>query len=448
VLAHRTSPTNIGLSLLATLAAHDFGYLSLARLIERTEATFATLARLDRYRGHFYNWYDTRTLAPLHPRYVSSVDSGNLAGCLLALRQGLLALARHAPARARGLEGLLDTAAVLRRLAPAPLQAPLTRFLQMAETAAEERRSGTTDAAKVMTQLREQARTLAQAASDDPVLKEWTLALERQCADAGEELAAFGASPAASLEALAGAGSAKGRDWLERLQQLAARAEEFTVLDYEFLYDRSRDLFSIGFNVDDYRRDPGYYDLLASEARLGIFVAIAQGQVPQRAWFSLGRLITRAGGTPVLLSWSGSMFEYLMPHLLMPAYPRSLLEHTGRAAVTRQVAYGRERDVPWGVSECGYHLTDAAQNYQYRAFGVPGLGLQRGLSQELVIAPYASALALLAAPNDAAANLQRLAEQGVLGACGFYEALDYTDARIPPGNPTPWCARSWRITRA
>ena len=432
ILATRTSPTNIGLSLLAALAANDLGYLSLRSLLERITATFDTLDRLERHRGHFYNWYDTRSLAPLPPRYVSTVDSGNLAGFLLTLRQGLLGLADYAPSRARLLPGLIDTATVLRSLAPAPLQPSVTRFLQTAAEAEARCNAGPCNLAAILAVLEQEARTVLEAAPD-PDAADWARRLVVQCAEAVEELQVFAAAPAASLAELAGTGSATAITWLGVARQLAERAAGFARPDYGFLHDRARDLFSIGFNVDDHRRDLGYYDLLASEARLGIFVAIAQGQVSPKSWFSLGRLLTQAGGAPVLLSWSGSMFEYLMPNLVMPAYPGSLLEHTGRAAVTRQIAYGRERDVPWGISESGYLLTDAAQNYQYRAFGVPGLGLQRGLAQELVIAPYASALALLAAPDAAAENLQRMAGQGWLAPQGFYEAIDYTGTRLPPG---------------
>ena len=177
----------------------------------------------------------------------------------------------------------------------------------------------------------------------------------------------------------------------------------------------------------------GYYDLLASEARLCTFVGIAQGQLPQDSWFALGRLLTTAGGEPILLSWSGSMFEYLMPLLVMPTYENTLLDETCRAAVERQIEYAKKRGVPWGMSESGYNMIDVHLNYQYRAFGVPGLGLKRGLAEDLVIAPYASALALMVAPGEACLNLQRLAADGREGKYGFYEAIDYTPSRLPRG---------------
>ena len=432
VIAHRTSPTNIGLSLLANLAAHDFGYLSLRRLLERTRATFDTLDKLERYRGHFYNWYDTQSLMPLQPRYISSVDSGNLVGHLLTLRQGLLGLEHYAPCRGGALAGLADTANVLLGVAPASMQAAVSRFVRDTRAAEARRRESLSDVATELTQLQHQAQALAELAAGDAAASAWAQSLLRQCGEAIEELAVYAATPGGSLRDAAQS-SPVAAGWLEQARSLARRAAEFADIEYDFLYDSKRDLFSIGFNLNDHRRDAGYYDLLASEARLGVFVAIAQGRVPQRSWFSLGRLLTESSDALALLSWSGSMFEYLMPNLVMPSYAGSLLDQTGRAAVARQIAYGRERDVPWGISECGYFLTDAAQNYQYRAFGVPGLGLQRGLSQELVIAPYACALGLLADPNAAAANLRRMADEGWLTPYGFYEAVDFTPSRIAPG---------------
>ena len=216
------------------------------------------------------------------------------------------------------------------------------------------------------------------------------------------------------------------------LETLARQSEELAAMDFTFLFDSERDLFSIGFNVTEGRRDASFYDLLASEARLCSYVAIASGQVPQDHWFSLGRLLVASPHGPILVSWSGSMFEYLMPLLVMPHYENTLLDHTCRAAVQRQIDYGKNCGVPWGISESGYNRTDVALNYQYRAFGVPGLGLKRGLAEDLVISPYASVMALLVAPRAACENLQRLAREGRQGAYGFYEAVDYTSSRLPP----------------
>jgi len=223
------------------------------------------------------------------------------------------------------------------------------------------------------------------------------------------------------------------RQRLSALETLARQCDELAAMDFTFLFNPTRDLFSIGFDVGERRLETGFYDLLASEARLCSYVAIALGQVPQDHWFSLGRLLVSSGGEPILVSWSGSMFEYLMPLLVMPNYEATLLDHTCRTAVRRQIEYGGLRGVPWGISESGYNRTDVDLNYQYRAFGVPGLGLKRGLAEDLVIAPYASVLALMVSPRDACENLRRLAAEGRGGAYGFIEAVDYTPSRLPPG---------------
>ncbi len=274
----------------------------------------------------------------------------------------------------------------------------------------------------------------------------WAQALARQCREALDELSflaprqvqpsapgakeAFADSAAIpTLRELAMAGSAQATDRMAAIERLAGQCLQFARMEYDFLYDKLRHLLSIGYNVAERRVDSGYYDLLASEARLCNFVAIAQGQLQQESWFALGRLLTGTDGEPVLLSWSGSMFEYLMPLLVMPTYDNTLLDQTCKAAVARQIEYGHLRGVPWGLSESGYNTVDVHLNYQYRAFGVPGLGLKRGLADDLVIAPYASALALMVAPEQACLNLQRLAAEGFMGQFGFFEAIDYTPAR-------------------
>ncbi len=235
------------------------------------------------------------------------------------------------------------------------------------------------------------------------------------------------------LAALDDEWSGPARSRIAAVGRLAAQATDLAEMEWSFLFDRTRHLLSIGYNVADRRRDSSYYDLLASEARFCTFVAIAQGHLPQESWFSLGRLLTTVAGEPVLLSWSGSMFEYLMPLVVMPGYDETLLDQTCKAVVRRQIEYGKNRGVPWGISESGYNLLDVRLAYQYRAFGVPGLGLKRGLADDLVIAPYASALALLVSPEEACANLQRLAAEGFAGELGFYEAIDYTPSRLPRG---------------
>ena len=446
-IAHRTSPTNIGLALLANLAATDFGYLATGGLIARCSATLDTLDRLQRHQGHWLNWYDTQSLEPLRPAYVSTVDSGNLAGHLLTLRAGLLLLAANTPAPAQRLacllHGLHDSVRLVQLAGGAgPLDATSARLaatLQALQALAPQSPAELWAAFQTM---QAGAQTLLAAVSaqqaDAPgsatppadALR-WARALLAQCQAALAELQRL--APQAPVSAMAPWDALALDNDCQALRQLAQRAGAMAEMDYGFLYDSSRHLLAIGYNVDEHRRDTGHYDLLASEARLTSFVAIAQGKLPQETWFALGRQLTVHDGKPVLLSWSGSMFEYLMPMLVMPCEEHTLLDQTVRGAVARQMAYGRQRAVPWGISESGYHATDAQLNYQYRAFGVPGLGLKRGLADDLVVAPYASVMALMVDPRAAALNLQRLVADGLGGQHGLYEAIDYTPARLPRG---------------
>lgn len=496
-VAHRTSPTNMGLALLANLTAHDFGIISAGRLVERTTSTLQTMNRLERHYGHFFNWYDTQTLSPLPPRYISSVDSGNLAGHLLTLRAGLRGLADQRILDARVLDGLADALGIALDIATgaAPNAAAATVSKGVAPVLLAQLRRDMEAAVRArpntLAALRHSLERLASsalavdvdmgpvAAGAESLLAWWIRAFHGQCRDALDELAllapwaelvpslyAFGdfsrldevptLRELAELEAafqpmftrhsdleqgagidelqrLVATASGHARARIAAIEHLAVECGAMARMEYGLLYDESLHLLAIGYNVDERRRDASCYDLLASEARLASFVAIAQGQLPQESWFALGRLLTIAGGEPILLSWSGSMFEYLMPMLVMPSYANTLLDQTCAAAVARQMEYGKVRAVPWGISECGYNAIDVHRNYQYRAFGVPGLGLKRGLAEDLVVAPYATALALMVAPGDACRNLERLSAEGFEARYGFYEAIDYTPSRLPRG---------------
>ena len=464
VIAHRTSPTNMGLALLANLSAYDFGYIPAGKLIERTTDALRTMETLERHRGHFYNWYDTQSLQPLQPAYISTVDSGNLAGHLLTLRQGLLALPDDRIFGSRVFEGISDTIRVLADMDVKPVADQIRQLQELLKSAIDD---PPTTLVAVRLRLDEMAVAAAKVAAGvkdhdaHPASQAqwWAQALAGQCRAALDELtfvAAWTSLPAspdrhhempgmdenptlrqlAKLDAggpaVAEAGQ-RARVRIAAIEGLAQRIDELAHVEYDFLYDEARHLLAIGYNVDERRQDPSYYDLLASEARFCSFIAIAQGQLPQESWFALGRLLTTVDGEQVLLSWSGSMFEYLMPLLVMPTYEHTLLDQTCKAAVARQIEYGRKRGVPWGSSESSFNAIDVHLNYQYRAFGVPGLGLKRGLADDLVIAPYASALALMVAPEEASLNLERLAAEGVMGTYGFYEAIDYTPSRLPRG---------------
>ncbi len=446
VIATRTSPTNIGMALLANLAAYDFGYICAGELLRSTESTLTTLEKLERYRGHLYNWYDTRTLQPLHPRYVSTVDSGNLVGSLLTLQAGLTELKDQLILPSSAFHGLQDTLRVLAQHVPASLAAELAQRIAKLQdtlhalTLPEIIHPPTQAAADIL--LDEIQRTAEGLLAwlpqqTDSVLNYWTHEFDRQARVLRDDVRhlvseAQPSNVIPTLAELAGTqDNAAAQQRLRDIDDLLERCRKFAVMDFEFLYDVTRNFLAIGYDVDERRRDPACYDLLASEARLASFLLIAQGQLPQKHWFSLGRLLTSHGGEVSLISWSGSMFEYLMPQLIMPSFDHTLLNQTCKAAVSRQIEYGRQRAVPWGISESCYNATDMHQVYQYRAFGVPGLGFKRGLGDDLVIAPYASALALMVMPREACRNLQTLADSGFLGAYGFYEAIDYTPSRVP-----------------
>jgi cyclic beta-1,2-glucan synthetase len=499
-IAHRTSPTNIGLQLLSTLAARDFGYLTTSELLARLEPTFETLLKMPRYRGHFYNWYDTTTLAPLPPAYISTVDSGNLSGYFMTLGSGLAGLANRPLIDVAFLHGLRDVLDLCEE--------------ELARAVAG--RAGSPDRAV----KRELARLRGELGPSPSTVAGWTALLNRvgdrlagigvllheledldQPGPAGAALPDRTATSGALAEAVywhgraAAAVAAQQRDlheltaWLEMPgpegvhrpplvptlgelvdwcdeslrtlrersgfdglreaieractfgEDLTERAAQLRVLaddlveeaEFGFLFNRERKLFSIGFSVADGRLDPSHYDTLASEARLASFVAIATGAIPHEHWFKLGRSLTPTGTSRALLSWSASMFEYLMPVLVMRPYPYTLLDETYEAIVNRQVKYGASRGVPWGISESAYNVQDLEGNYQYRAFGVPGLGLKRGLADDLVVAPYATILAALVSPADAVANLKALGAEGMNGIYGYYEAIDYTSDRTPKG---------------
>src|SRR6266850_3467741 len=447
-VSHRTSPTNIGLALLANLSAYDFGYISSGQLLERTANTFRTMETLEGYQGHFYNWYDTRTVKPLPPLYVSTVDSGNLAGHLLTLRSGLLALPDEPIIKPRFFEGLQNTVGVLMDVA-GTVAIPRLNQLRTAVEAARFEVPATVHAAIICLErlagiTKEVADKIDVAAGDE--VNWWARALAQQCRDALHDLTFLVPSarlvneeldPIPTMRQISKAehseSSQPAKERIATIECLAARAAQLADMDYDFLFDKKSRLFVIGYNVSERRQDSSYYDLLASEARLASFVAIAQGQTPQENWFALGRLLTSSGGDPVLISWSGSMFEYLMPLLVMPTYENTLLDQTCKAAVKKQIEYGEKRRVPWGISESGYNMIDVHLNYQYRAFGVPGLGFKRGLSDDLVITPYASALALMVQPEQACSNLQRMGSAGAAGKYGLYEAIDYTPSRLPRG---------------
>jgi cyclic beta-1,2-glucan synthetase len=516
LVAHHTSPTNIGLMLLSTLSAHDLGYIGPLEFSLRIRDSFDSMDSLERIRGHFLNWYDTRTFAPLPPRYISTVDSGNLAACLLVLRQGCREMAQSPVVH---WEGLLDTINLLlhtlaqanpgnagnklhaaidslrdqveilcdaSQFSPTLLmklfgdsQAELENMLWEAiQTSDEEMTPEAMHSLSIwINRLRYQLRHVR---IDLQVLSPWLLALSNmpplfQQPDIKPELASalaelkktlslhplLGEIPDISTRAgsilkqiidLLDESNQTALDWcnslaydlesarnnsaslLEDYFALASRAESyFQAMNFNFLFDTQRRVFHIGYNVESGRLDSNYYDLLASEARIASLIAIARGDVSQSHWLYLARPLTEVNGMRSLLSWSGTMFEYLMPTLFAESYPNTLLNQSCQAAVEEQIRYGTENGIPWGTSEASYYAFDAAQVYQYRAFGVPTLGYKRGLAEDLVVAPYASILALPFAPQAVMQDLGAFEKLKMWALYGLYESVDFTPERLKTG---------------
>ena len=430
VVAHRTSPTNIGLLLLSTAAARDFGWIGTSEAVERLEATFFTLGRLRRFRGHFFNWYDTVDLRPLEPAYVSTVDSGNLSGHLVTLANACAAWRAEiggCPVNLAGVEDSLALAGEALRRMPDDRRTHLITARELKNALDEFEASLPAGflrleaLAALSDKAGDLARTLTQERSDP----------------ASEEVLYWVEAAQRSLESQRRDREQRPRSLAllkRRLEVVEARSRAMAgEMEFGFLLDHERDLLSIGYRVDDDALDTNCYDLLASEARLASFLAIAKGDIPARHWFRLGREVTPSGRGAALVSWSGSMFEYLMPSLVMRAPLDSLIERSNRLIVRRQVDYANRLGVPWGISESAYNARDRDLTYQYSNFGVPGLGFKRGLRDSVVIAPYATALAAMVDPQAAVANFDRLCGIGGRGQYGFYEALDFTPARLPEG---------------
>ncbi|MCX7092295.1 MAG: phosphorylase [Methylobacter sp.] len=451
-IAHRSSPTNFGLYLLSTLAAHDLGWLGLTDTVERLEATLNTLSKMPRLHGHFYNWYDTRTLLALEPKYVSTVDSGNLAAHLLVVVQGFRDLTQQPYAFSTVLNGIADTHKLL-----VSALADINDSQRMQIVTQEQLRKKIDKLGSLLTgvatdpeecvrlwrlirpcadNLLDLARTYAaergELADNSEVLA-WAMLLTDDIRSHQRDLESFGPSIYFGLSAdnLQQTETQRWNALTRRIDTLAEVAEQlFIEMDFRFLYDPNRHLFSLGYRVEKGVIDDSYYDLLASEARLTSLIAIAKREVPSAHWFHLGRRVTRTTNGSVLLSWSGSMFEYLMPALVTYTPRYSLLDQTCRLVVQSQIEYGEQCKVPWGVSESAFNGRDRWFTYQYSAFGVPGLGMKRGLAYDLVIAPYATALAAMYNTHAAVENFERLKKIGALGRYGFFEALDFTPSRL------------------
>ncbi len=481
-IASRISPTNEGLFLLAAMGARDCGFVSISQLIHIWNETWSSWRKLETYKGHYFNWYETSELKTLSPRYVSTVDSGNLAACLLAWQTCLHEVSEQPILHPKLLLGIGDTLDCL------------IEDLRKALYGTTEQTAGYDEHVRELLEETEIAKKLLDLSIEqhiktiegqievvDMSLDEWTqigeilrkhilLPLEHWSLDVVSEwlrrkltalrtafqgfemdlkwIESFRSQLAAKplrtvtlriLKDLAENESSsvsestqailKLIDRLDQLQQDANKA--FNEMDFKFLLNSKRKLFRIGYNADTDRFDRSHYDMLASESRLGSYVAIGKGDVPASHWFRLGRQSAYNAGSICLISWGGTMFEYLMPSLLQKHYEKSLLTETALAAIRKQQEYVRRRGIPWGISESAYASFNNLGDYLYQSFGVPGLGLKRGLARDLVIAPYATLLSLDLAPQKATDNLRRLEAIGALGPWGFYDAVDFTAGRAP-----------------
>lgn len=434
IVAHRTSPTNIGLYLLGVASAYDFGWIGFVDALTRIEKTMATIKKLEKFRGHLYNWYETTSLVPLEPKYVSTVDSGNLAGHLIALSNCLTQWMQSPyEGSSQYADGLSDVLGIIEEdLAKISIDSASLKFVrkQLSNELALFRllmeKTGvpavrlielTVQTSKIIP-LAQRLSTEAHSPATENLLA-WTRALR---ATVESHLASIDTREGLSPE------------MIKRITSLNADIRGLALgMEFGFLLDPRRLLFSIGYRIAESMRDESCYDMLASEARLASFFAIAKGDLRTRHWFRLGRTVTAVRGGAALVSWSGSMFEYLMPSLVMRAPGGGLLDQTTHLIVNRQIDYAKGFGIPWGISESAFSARDIEFTYQYSNFGVPGLGLKRGLANNRVIAPYATGLAAMVAPHEATRNFERLVQIGAVGEFGFYEALDFTPARLHRG---------------
>ena len=472
-IAHRTSPTNLGLLVNARQVACELGYITVPEFADLTSRTLATIEILPKYRGHLFNWYDTCTLAPPPPRFVSSADSGNLVAALWSLQQGCLQRLRRPLLQSSLLQGFLDY--LLESAPPASAACALARKVQRhasptdwlqqfrllayvippdpeplagdahgksdrqwSSQQARLRHQSVTQTARSycpwllpeFSSLRENPELHLKPGDEDLPLEALPAFMDSasaRLAGAVESVPPEQQAVYRSFQALLVEARQNATRLIQDLRKIAAKAGQIANdMDFGFLFNRWRKLLSVGFDVESQRLHGACYDLLASEARLALFVAIAKEETPQEAWFVMGRPHALYCDRPVLLSWTGTMFEYLMPTLWMRSYPDTLLERSRAAAVRSQQVYAARKRIPWGISESAYAKRDEAGNYQYRAFGLAPLALHQDDSDALVVSPYSTLLALTVDTEAGLRNLRRISKEGWLGMYGLYEAADYT----------------------
>lgn len=477
-IAARTSPTNIGMYLTSALAARDFGYITTSQLVRRVRDTIETINNMESWKGHLYNWYDIKTLEVLRPYYVSTVDSGNFITYLLLLRQGLIEYMGKPLIDNCIIEGLYDTSHIYGEVSHIlkktfdeydNYKTPKLTYLM-----------NTTDR---LYQLKEKHFTKQQKVIDliENTKKDMNrYYLSMMTIKNAEELLKYGdryAPMAKWIQELLTNPSINKvdniyKDMMDTVMRSISHIEEdkeeklclitiredltramtnvsslinimnslienidmiISHTEFVHLYDKKRNLFSIGCDVEKEKLTNSYYDLLASEARIASYWAIVKGEIPLKHWYKLGRALTKIDGSRALVSWTGTMFEYFMPSLILKNYKGTLLDETYNGVIKSQKYYGYKLNIPWGVSESGFYSFDFNLNYQYKAFGIPDLGLKRGLSEDIVISPYSTLLALNFDSENAVDNIRKLMAAGMEGKYGFYEALDFTPKRLSKG---------------
>ncbi|WP_160683724.1 glucoamylase family protein [Clostridium sp. C2-6-12] len=523
-VAHRTSPTNIGMGLISNVTAYDLGYITMWEFIDKTELTLNSMKELERVHGHFLNWYDTKSRKPLWPRYVSTVDSGNLLSDLWVLKQAIEEVKYNEVIRIKETSALNDVYKIIEEEADSIKikflpQHNIGEYLNILKEALYKLQDFKEEQKlNILQKLSEEKNKISNLKENKDIFYEADILkknkkllyelsneindlepidvklnkLKNSNKDKGEmykkeslydvklnneelnywlnklidEIKKKIQNYNNIFEGLEKLYSKEFFEGVPNLIELIHRCEEYRresgdnfkenlgqkiqmfksyvdkidriikdidnltkEMDFNFLYDNTRELFSIGYNVEENSLGNSYYDLLASESRIASFVAIAKNDVPEAHYFKLSRAMTNAFHTHSLVSWSGTMFEYFMPSLIMRNYPKTLFSQTYKAVIKAQISYAKQKKIPWGISEAAFYEFDAAENYQYKAFGVPGLGLKRGLEDELVVSPYSTLMTVPFAKNTAIKNLKRLEKAGATGRYGFIEAIDYTMAR-------------------
>lgn len=491
-VAHRSSPTNIGLGLLATLSARDFGFLGSFEMVEILSKSVSTIERLEKWNGHLYNWYDTRSLRPLRPAYISTVDSGNLVCYLITLIAGLKEYLNSPLIDIRQVQGIRNTLEIYNEdvsneefqksiIYDIPLNNPInlkvfsralnesmfdnkvinikklpwkTKLEHMIDMYKKElvefmpwigfleKNKYINSTFIIENVIEECLKAIINSLESNPPIskladvytnvitdiKKLLNELKKNKEDKYSELIS---SLLELQESLLKAINFTN-NYVKKFQNLIERVEVLaTGMEFKPLYVEKKQLFSIGFNIEENRLTNSFYDLLASEARQTSYIAIARGEVPVAHWFKMGRALTVVDHYKGLVSWTGTMFEYLMPLLIMKSYKNTLLDETYSFVIRSQKKYGKQRSIPWGASESGFNSLDINLDYQYKAIGVPWLGLKRGLIEDAVSTPYATFLALLVDPMSAVENIKALKAEGMDGPYGYYEAIDYTPDRLP-----------------